>query len=75
MEGAEGVVVRMAMVVRRSPITQIGRQKKRCVVINIDEAGTHAKPDAVAPLQLQANQQRIGSFPQEKYLAACRDDS
>jgi hypothetical protein len=44
-------------------------------VINIDEAGTQAKLDVLALLHLQANQQRFSSFPQEKYLAACRDAS
>ena len=42
------------------------------IKINTDEARTHAKPDAVAPLHLEGNQQWIGSFPQEKYLAAGR---
>ena len=70
-----GIKDEVAQVVRRNPIAQVGRQEKRCVVINIDEAGTRTKPDAVAPLHHQGNQQRIGSFPQEKYLAACRDVS
>jgi hypothetical protein len=46
--------------------------QNRPVVINLNEAGTHTKLDTIAPFRLQVNQQRIGSFPQEKHLAACR---